>query len=147
DTSTDTREQKGQWNRHWTKSPGSLPELETLVLIDYTHDALKNRLPITLSKGQCCTTPATDTAPYPKPGVLGAASDADAAVTGPQKTPTVDHAQMDSGADWSAYQGWQVAGFPEATFCRGKQIVKDYKFVGENGWGRWLPREKAGALP
>ena len=49
-------------------------------------------------------------------------------------------------ADWSPYQGWSLAGFAETTFCRGRKIVDDYRFVGESGWGRWLPRERAGSL-
>jgi dihydropyrimidinase len=67
-------------------------------------------------------------------------------VIDPKKKITVDHTKMVTGADWNPYQGWALAGFAEATFCRGKQIVKDYQFVGENGWGQWLPRERAGAL-
>ena len=51
---------------------------------------------------------------------------------------------METNADWSPYQGWSLAGFAETTFCRGRKIVDDYRFVGENGWGRWLPRERAG---
>ena len=43
---------------------------------------------------------------------------------------------------------WVDALFDEGrqAFSRGKQIVSDYKFIGENGWGQWLPREKAGSL-
>ena len=40
----------------------------------------------------------------------------------------------------------RCAGFAETTFSRGRKIVDDYKFVGESGWGRWLPRERAGSL-
>ena len=64
----------------------------------------------------------------------------------PVKTLTVDHATMEGGADWNPYQGMSLAGFAQHTLSRGKQIVQDYKFIGENGWGRWLPREKAGAI-
>jgi dihydropyrimidinase len=53
---------------------------------------------------------------------------------------------METNADWSPYQGWHLAGFAESTYSRGRQIVADYQFVGERGWGRWLPREKAGAI-
>jgi len=78
--------------------------------------------------------------------VLAAGSDADVTVIDPEKRITVDHATMGGGADWSPYQGWPLAGFAEHTFCRGKQIVDNYKCIGEKGWGKWLPRERAGAL-
>ena len=58
----------------------------------------------------------------------------------------VSRAKMASGADWNPYQGWPLAGFAETTFSRGRKIVDNYQFVGENGWGRWLPRETVGRL-
>jgi dihydropyrimidinase len=84
---------------------------------------------------------------YPRKGVLAPGSDADVAILDPKRKLTVDPAQMAGGADWSPYDGWELAGFAETTFCRGRKIVDGYKFVGENGWGQWLPREKAGSLP
>jgi dihydropyrimidinase len=146
DTCTFTREQKAMWKGDWTKIPMGLPGLETLLPIVYTHGVLEDRLPLTQLVAKCCTNPARVMGLYPQKGVLAAGSDADLAILDPAKKITVDHARMDTGADWNPYQGWPLAGFAEATFCRGKQIVKDYQFVGENGWGRWLPREKAGAL-
>jgi dihydropyrimidinase len=146
DTCTFTREQKAMWKGDWTKIPMGLPGLETLLPIVYTHGVLADRLPLTQLVAKCCTNPARVMGLYPQKGVLAAGSDADVAVIDPKKTFTVDHAQMETGADWNPYQGWPLAGFAWATFSRGKQIVKDYRFVGENGWGRWLPREKAGAL-
>ena len=84
---------------------------------------------------------------YPQKGVhRRPAATPTSSIIDPEKKITVDHATMETGADWNPYQGWSLAGFAETTFCRGKQIVKDYKFVGENGWGQWLPRERAGAL-
>ncbi len=83
---------------------------------------------------------------YPRKGVIAAGSDADLAIIDPKKRIEVDHRTMETNADWSPYQGWSLAGFAETTFCRGRKIVADYKFVGESGWGRWLPRERAGSL-
>jgi dihydropyrimidinase len=146
DTCTFTREQKAMWKGDWTKIPMGLPGLETLVPIVFTHGVLADRLPLTQLVAKCCTNPAKVMGLYPKKGVLAPGSDADVFIIDPKKKITVDHAQMEGGADWSPYQGWPLAGFAETTFSRGKRIVADYKFVGENGWGRWLPREKAGAL-
>jgi hypothetical protein len=39
-----------------------------------------------------------------------------------------------------------LSGFAESAYSRGRKIVDDYRFIGEDGWGRWLPRERAGAL-
>ena len=64
----------------------------------------------------------------------------------PQKKITVDHAKMETGADWNPYQGWSLAGFAEQTFCRGKQIVEDYQFVGENGLGPVAAAREGGII-
>ena len=73
-------------------------------------------------------------------------SDADVVIIHPTKKRKVDWRKMQTNCDWSPYQGWSLAGFAEKTFSRGRQIVDDYKFTGENGWGQWLPRKKAGKL-
>jgi dihydropyrimidinase len=146
DTCTFTREQKAMWKGDWTKIPMGLPGLETLLPIVYTHGVLEDRLPLTQLVAKCCTNPAKIMGLYPRKGVLAAGSDADLAIIDPKKKITVNPARMETNADWSPYLGWPLAGFAETTFCRGRKIVEDYKFIGENGWGRWLPREKAGAL-
>ena len=92
------------------------------------------------------TNPAKLMGLYPKKGVIAVGSDADLAIINPQTHIEVDCARMETNADWSPYQGWSLAGFAETTFCRGRKIVSDYKFVGQNGWGHWLPRARAGTL-
>jgi dihydropyrimidinase len=112
----------------------------------YTHGVLADRLPLNRFVEKCCTNPAKIMGLYPRKGVLASGSDADVVILDPQRKRKVDHATMETGADWNPYQGWSLAGFAETTICRGKNIVADYEFVGENGWGQWLPREKAGSL-
>ena len=51
---------------------------------------------------------------------------------------------MPDNADWSPYQGWDLAGFSRTTISRGDVIVDDYKVVGKAGRGQWLPRKTAG---
>ena len=67
---------------------------------------------------------------YPRKGVIAPGSDADLALIDPEKTIAVDHAGMETNADWSPYQGWPLAGFAESTWSRGRRVVADYKFVG-----------------
>ncbi len=147
DTCTFTREQKARWQGDWTKIPMGLPGLETLLPIVYTHGVLKDRLTLKQLVEKCCTNPARVMGLYPRKGVIAPGSDADVVILDPKKKIKVDHAEMEGGADWSPYQGWPLAGFAQTTFCRGRKIVDDYKFIGENGYGQWLPRERAGALP
>jgi dihydropyrimidinase len=147
DTCTFTRAQKAMWKGDWTRIPMGLPGLETLLPIVFTHGVLADRLPLNRFVEKCCSNPAKIMGLYPRKGVIATGSDADLAIIDPSRKISVDHAQMESGADWNPYQGWPLAGFAETTFCRGQRIVDHYQFVGKNGWGQWLPREKAGSLP
>jgi dihydropyrimidinase len=146
DTCTFSRAQKARWEGDWTKIPMGLPGLETLVPIVYTHGVLAGRLTAAELVKKCCANPAKLMGLYPKKGVIAVGSDADIAIIDPKKKIEVDCTTMETNADWSPYQGWSLAGFAESTFSRGRKIVEDYRFIGESGWGRWLPRERAGAL-
>lgn len=51
---------------------------------------------------------------------------------------------METNADWSPYEGWDLAGFSRTTLSRGELIVDDYRVIGTEGRGQWLPRKTAG---
>jgi len=144
DTCTFTREQKAMWEGDWTKIPMGMPGLETLMPIVYTHGVLKKRLTVNEYVNRLSTAPAKIMGLYPRKGVLKVGSDADITIIHPTKKIEVDCRKMQTNCDWSPFQGWKLAGFAEHTFCRGMQIVKDYKFVGKNAWGRFLPRDHVG---
>jgi dihydropyrimidinase len=146
DTCTFSREQKGKWEGDWTKIPMGLPGLETLLPIVYTHGVQGGRLSIEQFVEKCCTNPAKLMGLYPRKGVIAKGSDADLVLIDPDHSMTVDPSTMETNADWSPYLGWDLAGFAETTFSRGRKIVDDYRFIGEDGWGKWLPRERAGML-
>jgi dihydropyrimidinase len=144
DTCTFTRKQKAIWKGDWTKIPMGMPGLETLMPIVYTHGVLEKRLTVNEFVDKCCTNPAKIMGLYPRKGALAVGSDADITMIHPTKTKRVDFKKMETNCDWSPFQGWDLAGFAEHTFCRGTQIVKDYKFVGRNGYGQWLRRDHVG---
>ncbi len=146
DTCTFTKAQKARWEGDWTKIPMGMPGLETLVPLVYTHGVLTKKITPQQFVAKCCTNPAKIMGLYPQKGVLAAGSDADIAVFDPTRKFEIDHAKMETGADWNPYQGWQVAGFAEYTFSRGRPIVENYKCNDAKGWGKWLPRERAGSL-
>ena len=144
DTCTFNRKQKAMWNGDWTKIPMGMPGLETLLPVVYTLGVLKRRLTVNEFVNKCCTAPAKIMGLYPRKGVLQVGSDADLAIIHPTKKRKVDWHKMQTNSDWSPFQGWELAGFAEHTFCRGAQVVKDYKFVGRNGHGQFIPRSTPG---
>lgn len=145
DTCTFTRAQKATWNGDWTKIPMGLPGLETLLPLVYTHGVLKKRLSIEEMCRKLSTNPARLMGLYPRKGAIQVGADADLAIIHPKKRLTVDPATMETNADWSPYEGWDLAGFARTTISRGEVIVDDYRVVGKEGRGQWLPRRSAGA--
>ncbi|MCP4591714.1 MAG: dihydropyrimidinase [bacterium] len=144
DTCTFTTKQKAIWKGDYSKIPMGLPGLETLLPIVYTHGVLKRRISLEQFVQKCCSDPAKIMGMYPRKGSLDVGTDADLAIIHPKKTIKVDWRKMETNADWSPYQGWDLAGFAETTLCRGKVIVDGYKFVGQNGHGAYVPRKNPG---
>lgn len=147
DTCTFTRKQKAMWKGDWTKIPMGMPGLETLLPIVYTHGVQAGRLTLAQFVDRCCTNPARIMGLFPRKGTLAVGSDADIVIIHPTATRQVDWAKMQTNCDWSPFQGWKLAGFARDTFCRGRRIVANYKFVGKNGWGQFLRREALAQPP
>ena len=81
---------------------------------------------------------------YPKKGAIQVGADADIAIIHPTMKHTVEPGSMETNADWSPYEGWELAGFARTPLSRGDVIVDNYCVVGKEGRGEWLPRKTAG---
>jgi len=144
DTCTFTRDQKAMWQGDWTKIPMGMPGLETLLPVVYTHGVLEQRLSLAEMCMKLSTNPARLMGLYPRKGAIEVGSDADLAIIHPTAKRTVSCETMETNADWSPYDGWDLAGFARTTLSRGEVIVDDYTVVGKAGRGKWLPRTTAG---
>jgi dihydropyrimidinase len=144
DTCTFTREQKAMWAGDWTKIPMGMPGLETLLPVAYTHGVLDKRLSLEEMCQKLSTNPAKIMGLYPRKGAIEIGSDADLAIIHPTATRKVSCDTMETNADWSPYDGWDLAGFARTTLSRGEVIVDDYAVVGREGRGQWLSRTRAG---
>ena len=144
DTCTFTRDQKAMWEGDWTKIPMGMPGLETLLPVTYTHGVLKKRLSLDDMVMKLSTNPAKIMGLYPRKGVIEVGSDADLAIIHPSSTRKVSCDTMETNADWSPFDGWDLAGFARTTLSRGEVIVDEYAVVGKEGRGQWLPRTSAG---
>ena len=145
DTCTFTREQKAMWEGDWTKIPMGMPGLETLLPLTYTKGVLAGRLSIEEMSRKLSTNPARIMGLDDRKGAIRVGADADIAILHPTRTHKVDPKTLETNADWSPFDGWDLAGFARTTLSRGEVIVDDYKVVGKAGRGRWLPRTRAGA--
>ncbi len=141
-----TAAQRDSWGGDWTNAPSGLPGTETLVPLLFTHGVLKKRITLSRLVALCCANPARLMGLYPAKGVIARGADADLCIIDPRHRIRVVPDRMETRADWSPYQNWLLAGFPEWTLCRGRVIVQDYRVLDAAGWGRWIPRRKPAAL-
>ena len=144
DTCTFTREQKAMWEGDWTRIPMGMPGLETLMPLTYTKGVLEGRITLEEMCRTLSTNPAQIMGLAPRKGAIQIGADADLAIIHPTRTHTVTPSEMETNADWSPYDGWELAGFARTTLSRGEVIVDDYRVVGKEGRGQWLPRTTAG---
>jgi dihydropyrimidinase len=141
DTCSFDTKQKAMWEGDFTKIPMGMPGLETMLPVVYTHGVQKGKLTLNQMVSRLCSNPARTMGLYPRKGTIAVGSDADLALIHPTKTMKVNPAEMETNTDWSPFDGWEFAGFANATFCRGKQLVKNYKVVeGLEGHGQFLKR-------
>ena len=146
DTCTFNREQKAMWQGDWTKIPMGMPGLETLMPLTYTHGVLGGKISLEDMCTKLSTNPAKIMGLYPKKGAIQVGADADIAIIHPSKKHKVKSVGggMETNADWSPFEGWDLAGFARTTLSRGEVIVDDYRVVGKEGRGEWLSRKTAG---
>ena len=93
-----------------------------------------------------CTNPAKLFGLYPRKGTIAVGSDADLVVFDPERTRTIDAAMLQSRADYSVYEGWEVTGWPVATLRRGEVVFRDGEVVGQPGSGELVRRGPTGPL-
>ena len=79
---------------------------------------------------------------YPRKGALAAGSDADVTILDPALRRTIRKEDLHE-ADYSPWEGHEVAAWPSMTILRGSVMVEDGSFVGPQGRGQYLKRRMA----
>ena len=88
----------------------------------------------------CSTTPARMFGLYPRKGVIAPGSDADVVVYDPNATTRISVDTHHMNMDYSAWEGFEVAGRVDTVISRGSVVVRDRECVGPKGHGRYLKR-------
>ena len=92
------------------------------------------------------TNPARIFGLYPQKGALQVGSDADIVIWDPDRKLTYGTAHSHHRTDYNLYEGWELTGFPEKVFLRGKLIVDRDRWLGQAGMGRYLARGADGEV-
>lgn len=125
----------------FTKCPNGAPGVEERVNIIFSEGVKKGRISINKFVEVMCTNPSKIYGCYPQKGTLLPDSDADIVIIDGNKNRIITKKELHSAVDYSLYEGKEVFGEIELVIQRGEIIVKNNKFLGKKGNGKFLKRK------
>src|SRR5262249_35044681 len=132
-------------SRHVADATGGHVGVETRLSIIYTEGVSKRGMSLERFVAVTSTNAARVLGLYPRKGVLAPGRDADIAVSAPAVRRPLGAADL-HGSDYSAWDGWEVHGWPAVVILRGKVVVENGKLAGQAGDGRRVPGKIAAAI-
>ncbi|HEY7782436.1 MAG TPA: dihydropyrimidinase [Ktedonobacterales bacterium] len=128
----------------FSKIPNGVPGIEDRMMVLYTHGVLGGRFSLNRWIELACANPAKLFGVYPQKGVIAPGSDADVVIWDPDATHTMSAATSHQRTDYNLYEGMKVTGMPVVVLSRGRVLVRDGEWKGEQGAGKYLHRARFG---
>ena len=125
----------------FTKIPNGLPGIQDRLPVLWSTGVRVGKLTAQQFVALTSTNPAKIFGLYPRKGALLPGSDADIVIWDPEKKVRYGVAQSHQRTDYNLYEGWELTGYPEKVFLRGKLIVDGDRWLGKAGDGQFLPRQ------
>ena len=101
-----------------------MPGIEERIPLMYSEGVAKKRLSLRRFTDLCSTLPAKIFGLYPQKGVIKEGSDADLAIIDPKRREVLGRETLHAHVDYSAYEGFEVTGYPVYTISRGEVIIR-----------------------
>ncbi|GMV16458.1 MAG: dihydropyrimidinase [Polyangiaceae bacterium] len=139
--------QKELGRESFTKIPNGAPGVENRMTLLY-QGVLKGHYDLNRFVEISSTAAARTFGMFPKKGTVAVGSDADIVVFDPGRKVTIsanDPETHHMKVDYSAYEGFEVQGYPDTVLSRGRVIVEKGK-QRTRGGGRFVKRALAGEL-
>lgn len=134
----------GKYN--FTKIPNGLPGIQDRMPIMWTYGVLTGQITANQFVAYTSTNPAKIFGLYPQKGSLNPGADADIVIWDPEKRFKYGVAHSHQRTDYNLFEGWDIAGYPEKVFLRGKLIVDGEQWLGKSGDGKFLKRHEGEIL-
>jgi dihydropyrimidinase len=127
-----------------TKCPSGAPGIEERIPLMYSEGAAKKRLSLRRFTELCSAMPAKLLGLYPQKGVIKEGSDADLVIIDPTKREVLGREKLHANVDYSAYEGFEVQGYPVCTISRGEVIMREGPDPGNpaRGRGKFVKRQR-----
>lgn len=130
----------------FTKIPNGLPGIQDRLPILWTQGVGSGKISANRFVELTSTNPARIFGLYPRKGALLVGSDADIVIWDPEKIVKYGVAKSHQRTDYNLYEGWELKGYPEKVFLRGKLIVDGDEWKGKRGDGIFLKRNEGEIL-
>ena len=127
----------------FTACPNGAPGVEERLPLLYSEGVAKGRITLPQLVRLACTQPSRLYGLYPRKGTLQPGADADVVILDPNGTRTLTQSALHSAADYTCYEGMELAGRIDLVLSHGEVIVKDNQFLGRKGAGRYLKRGRS----
>lgn len=124
----------------FTKIPNGLPVVGDRLPVLWTYGVRQGYLTENQFVALTSTNPAKIFGLYPKKGTIMLGSDADLVIWDPNRKITYGVDWAHHRTDYNLFEGWNLIGYPETVFLRGRIIVNQDKWYGEPGTGFYLHR-------
>jgi dihydropyrimidinase len=133
--------QKRMGEKDFTKIPNGIPSLEDRVNVFYTYGVRRGRLDLHRFVDAASTQAAKLFGLFPRKGTIQPGSDADLVIYDPNYRGTLSAKTQTMNVDYNPFEGMAIEGRPHVVTVRGQVAVRDGRFVGQAGLGRFLQRE------
>ncbi|WGG47626.1 dihydropyrimidinase [Rossellomorea sp. DA94] len=144
--SFDFQGQKDLGKEDFTKIPNGGPIIEDRVSILFSEGVEKGRINLNQFVDIMSTRSAKLFGLYPQKGTVAVGSDADIVIFDPDAERVISAATHHMAADYNPFEGMKIKGEPVSVLSRGEYVIKDKKFVGKQGTGKYIKRAKYGDL-
>jgi len=132
--------QKPMGRDDFTKIPNGIPSIEDRINLLWTYGVKRNRLTPEQFVAVASTNAAKLFGLWPRKGVIQPGADADLVIYDPAYRGTISATTQTQAVDYNAFEGWAIEGRPAVVTVRGEVAVRDGRFCGSIGRGRFLRR-------
>ena len=135
------KEQKELGQGDFSKIPNGAPGIETRMSLVYDGGVRQGRISLNRWVELTSTSPAKIFGLFPRKGTIAPGSDADIVIFNAERQQTLSVKTLHMNVDYNPYEGRVVQGVTETVISRGKIVIRNEKFVGQQGAGTYLKRD------
>jgi len=134
--------EKANWREPFDRISNGAPGVETLLTLVYSEGVARGRIGLQRMVDLLAATPARLFGLASK-GAVEPGKDADLVLFDPGARRTIRQADLHHTADYTPYEGIEVVGAVRTVIVRGEEVVRDGRFIGGRGFGRFQERRLA----